>query len=486
MNSPLTILFIAVICAGCPRSAQKDDTPHTADQKPNFLFIISDDQRYNAIHTLGDSTVQTPHLDRLVRSGTTFTHAFNMGAWHGAVCVASRSMLLTGLSVWEARRAEADFDGLAQQKGFWPQQLKKAGYETYMAGKWHINVDPFAVFDHVATVRPGMPGDAAHGYNRPQHAADTVWQPWHTQYGGYWEGGKHWSEVLADEGVRFLQEAAKHEAPFFMYLAFNAPHDPRQSPKKYVDQYPLEKVALPESYLDLYPYKDSIGCSARLRDEKLAPFPRTDMAVKTHIREYYAIITHMDEQIGRIVEALEQSGKLANTYIIFTSDHGLAAGNHGLLGKQNMFDHSLRVPLVVSGPGVEKGSRLSQLVYLQDVMPTTIELAGLAKDASVRFHSLIPYMKDASHESAYSSMYGCYMDLQRMVRTAEHKLIVYPRVPKLLLFDMKKDPNEMSDVSDRPEYKGILESLVEELERQQNAQGDPLDLSEMLRETSRI
>jgi arylsulfatase A-like enzyme len=322
-----------------------------------------------------------------------------------------------------------------------------------------------------------MPKDTLQGYNRPLSPADTLWRPWDPSLNGYWKGGRHWSEVLADDGVAFLQEAAGKDDPFFMYLAFNAPHDPRQSPKEFVDKYPLENIPLPKSYLPLYPYKDSIGCGPGLRDEKLAPFPRTPHAVKTNIQEYYAIITHLDEQIGRILKALDENGQRDNTYIIFTSDHGLAVGHHGLLGKQNMYDHSMRVPLMVVGPGIEKGKKLSQQVYLQDVMATTLELAGVEKTEDIKFNSLMPYISGLRSESSYPSIYGCYMDLQRMVRTDQHKLIVYPKARKLLLFDLAKDPEELRDVSDIPAYAQVRKSLLKELLRQQKEVQDPLPLS---------
>lgn len=478
----ILIANLLINCSGTKPSGRSADQ---TDARPNFLFIFSDDQRYNAIHALGDSTLKTPNLDRLVNEGITFTHAYNMGAWHGAVCVASRAMLLTGLTVWEARSHEQKFDSLVAQKKFWPQQLKKAGYETYMAGKWHIKAKAADVFDHVVNVRPGMPNDSPEGYNRPQHKSDTLWKPWDTGYGGYWKGGKHWSEVLAEDGIRFLRQAAAHDQPFFIYLAFNAPHDPRQAPRRYVEKYPSADIPLPASYLDMYPFKDSIGCGPGLRDERLAPFPRTPLAVKTHIREYYSIITHMDDQIGKIFQALEENGAGDNTYVIFTSDHGLAAGNHGLLGKQNMFDHSVRVPLIIKGPGLEKGRTISHQVYLQDIVPTTYALAGMPKDADSGFNSLMPYVTGESKNSVYPSIYGCYMDLQRMVRTNEYKLIVYPGAHEVLLFDLKADPDEQNDVSDRAAYRLVLKSMVEELKRQQNALNDPLDLSLFFQEISK-
>ncbi|MGM0377674.1 MAG: sulfatase-like hydrolase/transferase, partial [Bacteroidota bacterium] len=287
--------------------------------KPNILFIFSDDQCYSTIHALGNNEIKTPNLDKLVNTGVTFTHTYNMGAWHGAVCVASRAMLSTGSFVWRARQQEqlySDYEGSEREmlvdgvirresqkekplpRPMWGNLMQQAGYETYFTGKWHVRRNPADVFDHVKNERPGMPAAVSEGYNRPLHENDTTWQPWDTKWGGFWEGGKHWSEVLGDDAIAFIDSAKNRDNPFFMYLAFNAPHDPRQSPKEFVDMYPLDDISVPANYQPLYPYRNEIGSGEGLRDERLAPFPRTEYAVKVHRQEYYAIITHMDQQIG--------------------------------------------------------------------------------------------------------------------------------------------------------------------------------------------
>ena len=244
-----------------------------------------------------------------------------------------------------------------------------------------------------------MPGDTPEAYDRPQTDQPDRWSPSNPAFGGYWEGGKHWSEVVGDDALEFLQLAGQSPNPFFMYIAFNAPHDPRQSPAPYVDRYPLDRMALPATFLPLYPYATNIGCGPDLRDERLAPFPRTEFAVKVHRQEYYAIITHMDAQLGRILDALEHSPFQRNTYIFFTSDHGLAVGQHGLMGKQNLYDHSVRVPLIAVGPDLPKGRTIHAPVYLQDIMPTTLELAG-APTAGLDFHSLLPLLRGQTENSA--------------------------------------------------------------------------------------
>ncbi|MCD6346185.1 MAG: sulfatase-like hydrolase/transferase [Bacteroidales bacterium] len=474
----LSWVVIVLFTAGC-----QNRTPKLGQlEKPNILFLFTDDQRFNTVNALGDQGVITPNMDKLAHSGITFTHSYNMGAWHGAVCVASRAMLNTGLSVWRAKAAERHFDDLVSNRQFWSQRMKDLGYETYFSGKWHVKTDVHGIFDNVIHVRPGMPNQSPAGYHRPVNEDDHTWLPWDTIHGGYWKGGKHWSEVLADDAIAFLEQAAEKDNPFFMYLAFNSPHDPRQSPKKYVDMYPIADQKLPVSFLPEYPYKDSIGCGPKLRDEALAPFPRTEYAVKVNQAEYFALITYTDVQFGRILEALEKTGKADNTYILYTADHGLSVGHNGLIGKQSLFDHSVRVPLILSGPGIPNDSRRDQQVYLQDVFPTVVDLAGGVPAGTNEFQSLLPMIRHAKEASKYEAIYGCYMNLQRMVRTDKYKLIVYPKVPKLLLFDLENDPFEMKDVSDLPEFADILSDMKAKLIKQQAIMDDPLDLSDLLAE----
>ena len=446
-------------------------------EAPNILFIFADDQCYNTIRELGNEEVYTPTLDELARRGTVFTTAYNMGGWQGAVCVASRTMLNTGRFLWGANALETQLDTLAVSGQLWSKEMERLGYDTYMTGKWHVNIKPPEIFNHVGTVRGGMPGDVAEMYDRPLDVDDWEWTPWDTAFGGFWKGGTHWSEVVANETMGFLDRASGSENPFFMYVAFNAPHDPRQSPKEYVDMYPLEHVALPDNFLPEYPYKDEIGCAATLRDERLAPFPRTEYAVKVHRREYYAIISHLDAQIARILAHLEETGQAENTYIFFTADHGLSVGQHGLLGKQNMYDHSMRPPLMVVGPGIPKGRRERMAVYLQDIMPTAIEYAVGEVPEWVEFNSLRPIIEGKQEDSSYPEIYGAYMDLQRMIRVDDYKLIVYPNAGVIKLFDLINDPSEKYNLAAATAQQERILILFGKLQEQQVLMGDTLDLS---------
>ncbi|MFP6648072.1 MAG: sulfatase-like hydrolase/transferase, partial [Pirellulaceae bacterium] len=271
----------------------------------------------------------------------------------------------------------------------------------------------------------------------------------------------------------FLEDAAGQKKPFFMYIAFNAPHDPRQSPKRFVDRYPLDTIMVPKNYLPLYPYKDSIALGTGQRDEKLAPFPRTEYSVKVNRQEYYAIVTHMDEQIGRILAGLKASGLADNTYIFYTADHGLSVGHHGLMGKQNMYDHSVRVPFVVNGPGITADHRITVPIYLQDLMPTTLQLAGVEKPEHVDFTSIMPLL-EAENAWPYKEIYGAYLNVQRSISVGEYKLIYYPSIKKRRLFNLAKDPLEMQDLADEKEHAELLEQLTVRLARLQQQMDDPL------------
>jgi len=459
-------------------------------QKPNILFILADDHTWEGIGAV-NSEVITPHLDRLVDQGVSFRHAYNMGAWRGAVCVASRAMFNTGRNLWscnqisqevvQARKREANGDTPSNIDigKSWSQQLHDAGYKTYMAGKWHI--DEFFraqdVFDVVGTVRPGMPNQTDEGYNRPVDENDKRWLPWDQSKGGFWEGGKHWSEVLRDEAIGFINQAAMEEHPFFMYIAFNAPHDPRQSPKEYVDMYPLDTISVPKNFLPEYPYAEEI-CGKDLRDERLMPYPRTEYAVRVNRAEYYALITHMDAQIGQILKALKESGQLDNTYVFYTADHGLAIGHHGLVGKQNMYEHSLSAPLIVNGPGLEKGKRIAERVYLQDIVPSTLELAGAEKPETMYFESLMPLLK-GEQQTGRAVIYASYINRQRCIMAGDWKLLYYPVSSTFRLFNVSRDPDEMNDLAGNPEYRSRLDAMKKKLVEEMKRQGDPLGNSDL-------
>ncbi len=488
----ITSIFLGflVLISGC---GQNQIAEKEVEIRPNFLFLLADDQTYKSINSINNSEVQTPNLDRLAEQGLYFTHCFNQGSWSGAVCVPSRAMLNSGQYMFAARRG-------IEINQLWGETFTIAGYQTFLTGKWH-NKDSTALksFKYAKSIGKGM-YETMHpeskwepGYGRPTEENNS-WNAWDPIFTGHWtpkvkdivydENGRkligpeyiieqHTSELYADNAINFLQNKVKDsDDPFFMYVSFNAPHDPRQSPKEYVDMYTSENIKVPENFVPEHPFDQG---DHKLRDENLAPFPRTEKQIQVHRGEYYAIITHMDHEIGRILKALENTGKADNTYIIFSGDHGLAVGHHGLLGKQNQYDHSIRMPLIIIGPGIKAGTHSDALVYLQSMYATTCELAGLKTPSTVDFPSLKGIL-DGEKDKGYDAIFGNYRDLQRMVRTDKHKLIIYPHNGKQQLFDLENDPDEMKNLIDDKNYKSVKKKLYNRFLSLQKEVGDTLQV----------
>ncbi len=463
----IAIFFLAQACLAA------------AAERPNILFLFADDLTWKAVRALGGEDIDTPHLDRLAARGVAFTHAYHPGGWHGAVCVASRTMLMTGKQLWPARDAESRLDEeYVARERLWPQRIAARGYRTCFSGKWHVQADHRKVFEEVRHFRPGgMPADhlpetAPQAYFRPVDGRPDPWDAADPARGGFWAGGRHWSEVVADDFEVFL--TAADERPWFMYLAFNAPHDPRQAPREYLDLYPLSRVEAPRNFLPLYPHRAAIGADRDLRDEALAPFPRTPHAVRTHRREYCAIVSHLDAQIGRILDALENSPAARHTFIFFTADNGLSCGEHGLMGKQNLYDASIRVPFLVAGPGLPAGKKIPAPIYLQDAMPTILRLTGAPVPEDIDFQDMSPHWEGQG--SPRPAIACAYRDLQRMVVEDGRKLILYPKARVARLFDLRADPDEIHDLIDTTAGKESAARLFQRLLALQHESGDTLDL----------
>ncbi len=441
--------------------------------RPNFLFMIADDLYYHGVRAMGNSEVETPNIDRLMSRGCVFTSCYHQGSWTGAVCIASRTMLNTGLTAFRAHKE-------VEQTPLWAETFGKAGYKTFIIGKWHLSKAALArAFQEMGPVSPGMfastPVDGE-AYNRP--APGNTWTPWDKSLKGQWlhtaqwakaahDEIKHSAAIWADGAVEHLQKVAHQSEPFFMYVGFNSPHDPRQAPKEFCDRYPYARIEVPPNFLPEHPFDQG---DHRVRDELLAPFPRTRQAVQVHRSEYYAHITYMDEHIGRIVDALERTGKADNTYVILTADHGLAVGQHGLMGKQNLYDHSTRMPYVICGPGIQH-RKVDQFMYQHSTFPTACELAGIPVPKPVEFPSVGPLIHGSGKEQQ-DAMFCWYRTFQRSVRTREHKLIVYPEVGVTQLFDMVKDPWEITNIAGKRENKALEAHLRQRLRKFQTDLGD--------------
>jgi len=444
--------------------------------RPNFLFLFSDDQTHRALGILEELEVRTPNLDRLARRGTLFTHCFNQGGWSGAVCIPSRTMLNTGRTLWQS--CGTNNQGVAAEAALWGETLGRAGYDTFMAGKWHIPDTALQrSFKTIGPLTGGFLQSTTNGgaaYFRP--APGNPWTPDGPQWKGHWieTNGHivHSSALIADAAIAYLRTNASRRAnPFFMYVAFNAPHDPRQAPAVFLDLYPPQKLKMPPNFLPVHPFL--IEGNFDGRDEILGRYPRSPEGIRIHLQEYYAIITHLDSEIGRILDALEASGQADNTVVIFTSDQGLAVGQHGLLGKQNLYDHSLRMPFIIAGPGIPKGKRNDALFNMQSLFATTCEMAAMPVPAAVQFPSIVPLITGARKQMS-DALYAAFLDRQRAVRTDRWKLIITPHTRQVQLFDVRDDPWETRDLAGHPRHAPILARLEQRLRELMREMHDPL------------
>jgi arylsulfatase A-like enzyme len=426
--------------------------------RPNILVMLSDDQRADTIAALGNRHIRTPNLDRLVRRGTAFTRAYCMGSLQGAVCVSSRAMLLSGRSLFHV-------NGDLKGQSTWPESFRNAGYTTFLTGKWHNEADSaLRLFDQGKAIFLGGMGDP---YDLPLEDIS----PRHV-FVRREQSGEHSVKRFADAAIEFLRSQTD-DAPFLCYVAFNAPHDPRTAPPSFHKWYNEHQPPLPPNFLLQHPFDNG---EMAIRDERLAPWPRTPAVARQHLADYYASIEFLDQQVGRILGALDSSGRLENTLIVFASDHGLAIGSHGLFGKQNLYEHSMNSPLIISGPGIPQGKRIAALCYLLDIFPTLGELSGVAGPEGNEGRNLAPILSGRQN-TVYSSIFTAYTDVQRAVRDERWKLIVYPMINNSQLFDLENDPGEMHDLSNDPKHVSERNRLTTLLRDWQKRLGDSQPLS---------
>jgi arylsulfatase A-like enzyme len=255
-----------------------------------------------------------------------------------------------------------------------------------------------------------------------------------------------------------------------LHVNFTAPHDPRLTPKGYEAAYDPTRIALPKNFASDHPFDHG---NQGGRDEVLLPRPLDEATVRDELATYYALIEHLDAQVGRIVDALANRGELQNTVIIYTSDHGLALGSHGLTGKQNMYEHTIGVPLVIAGPGVPRGSRLGAQCYLRDLYPTICQWCDVPVPAKLDGRELQPLL-DGSSQEIYPFVVGYFTDTQRMIRDSRWKLIRYPQARRVQLFDLAADPDELHDLSTDAEQATTAAQLQRQLDDWLAVHGDPL------------
>jgi arylsulfatase A-like enzyme len=418
-------------------------TASLAADKPHVIFLFADDMRADSIAALGNPDVKTPHLDTIVNRGFKFTNAYCAGGNSGAVCTPSRNMLLTGNHYLRWK----DFTPPNGRKGSiapgdgvnLPTTFQALGYYTYHHGK-KGNTAPLvqAKFD-------------TNLYLANDEKDRT--------------GGEPGQEIV-DAAIKFWTDRTDTK-PVLMYLAFGNPHDPRVAADHYLRQYDAATLTLPKNIKPFHAFDNG---DLLVRDEKLLPWPRTDADLRRTWRDYYATVTAMDHHIGRLLAVLKAKGHLDNTLIVFSADQGIALGSHGLLGKQNLYDAGMKVPLVFAGPGVPKGSS-DGMAYLFDVFPTLADLAGKLQVNQIDGRSLAGVIRGTPGPAPRSAIYLSYLDVQRGIVADGWKLLRYPKVDVTQLFHLATDPDETADVSAKEpdRVKTMLALLAKEQARYSDA-----------------
>ncbi len=394
-------------------------------RRPNLLVMIMDDQTPNTIRALGNSHISTPHLDALAERGS-FLRPYTTVP----VCTPGRGEFLTGRTAF--RNGCRWFgEPLKREIVTLPMALSQAGYHCCHVGKWHND---------------GHPRDRGFAETHRVFHDDLI-----GDYRGQWmkfaDGetivSGHSTELFADAAVRFV-ESADREKPWFCYLALHSPHDPRTAPAPWNTMYDACPPPLPDNFLPEHPFDNG---DMMIRDERLAGFPRRPAEIVRHRKDYYSMISHHDFHLGRVMETLRRTGQEENTIVVFTSDHGLACGCHGLMGKENLYEHSARVPLLIAGPGLPVGQRFDRdcLCGHYDFLPTLLEILELERPETCEGTSYLDVLRGWK-TTVRPDICAGYRDCMRLARDGRFKMIYYPHLDRTQLFDIVADPEETNDL----------------------------------------
>ena len=441
----------------------------TLQGRPNILWICTDQQRYDTIHALGNAHIRTPNLDRLIEQGVAFTHAH----CQSTICTPSRASFLTGMY---ASTVHACINGNERWDEAAPlvtKTLTDAGYNCALAGKFHLA----SAMAHEPELRPKDDGYRHFWYSHAPHQGigkGNQYTDWLTSIGqdyhalkkkhGYIPAKWHQTTWCADRTIAFIKQ--EHSRPWLCSVNIYDPHGPFDPPQEYVDRFDINVVPEP-----LFRESD-LAAQAKLATVMFQSKPRRPKPAEARLNliKYWAQIELIDENVGRMLAALDQTGQRKNTVVIFTSDHGEMAGDHGLKKKGCRFYEGLvRVPLIFSWPGqFERGLRSHALVELLDITPTLLHLANLTVPETMHGKSLLPILqgkKDPGHHrefvrSEYYEVLQGPKSYATMLRTRQYKLVNYHGLDWGELFDLTQDPHEFNNLWDDPEYAAVRFDLM--------------------------
>lgn len=476
-------LYSGIVLAGVMiLSSFGGQSKNIATEQPNFIFIITDDQAPHTLKAYGNEVCHTPNLDRLAAQGIVLDGAHHMGSWSGAVCLPSRTMIQTSLNVWKTQELEnikqrMKPDMYAHEPDKWmagltpedpeyysiPAMFNRAGYSTYRTCKY---------------------GNSFEAANRLYSGRNDSHKNKGTDQEGSWWHGEQVMKYLRN------REASKDERPFLIFFGFTHPHDPRYGKSELLEKYgAVNELVLPAepdpkspplqvNYLPAHPFHHG---HPGLRDEERVQgvmLNRDEATIRNELGREYACIENIDIQIGRVISKLEEMGELDNTFVIFTADHGIAVGRHGLAGKQNLYEHTWRVPFIVSGPGIESGSRATGNIYLMDVLPTLCDLAGIDQPETFdgkSFKRVLLGEEEIIREVLYGVYCGGTTPGMRSVKKGEWKLIKYDvmdgDVRETQLFNLEENPDEFLKQHHDPEIVALTGTQPEP--HQVNLADDP-------------
>jgi len=454
-------------------------------KRPNFLFVLVDDQSpFDFKFYDSTSTLDAPTITKLADEGMVVESARHMGAMVGAVCTPSRHMIMSGRTVWSLPSMQGYVNPTA------PENL-----EENTIG---------AIFNRAgySTMRTCKVGNSYPLANKQFTVVNDA-----TKRGGSEESGSAWH---AEQVLTYLNDrnSTKEENPFFIYFGLSHPHDVRNGTPKLLAKYGAtnhtdknslppaheKQPPLPDNYLSEHPFHHG---HLELRDEENVNGVwknRDEQTVRNELGREYACSENIDIQLNKVLGELERMGELDNTYVIYTSDHGIAIGRHGLIGKQNLYEHSWRVPLIVKGPGIKANQRVEGNIYLSDILPTLCDLAGIEIPETVQGKSFKPVLM-GEQESLREVMYGVYAGGStpgmRTVKKGDWKLIKYDvldgQVQETQLFNVAENPNEyiaehgqssemLNDLAENPKYADKLEEMENLLLEEMKIYGDPFRL----------
>lgn len=419
-----------------------------AEQRPNILFIIADDQSPFDLKVYDPSSqLNTPNIDRLAAEGMVFDGAHQMGAWAGGVCTPSRHMIMSGRTLWHIP------DKKNQSRN--PHSADPSKVPPDLPNHTMGALFNRAGYDTMRTCKNGNSYAAANKLFKVVHDA--------TRRGDTDEKGSAWH---AKQVLAFLKEreGTKDRAPFLIYFGFSHPHDTRDGKPELLANYGAsnhrdrhslppahpKQPRLPANYLPAHPFDNT---HMTVRDEVNVSGvwnKRDERTIRNELGREFACNENIDNQIGRVLTKLKAMGELNNTYIFYTADHGMAIGRHGLQGKQNLYEHTFRIPFIAKGPGIKPGSRVLGNTYLLDVLPTLCDLAGIELPRTIEGTSFRPVLegkKDLIREVLYGAYCGGAKPGIRCVKRGDWKLIRYESkntgAKTTQLFNLANNPDEL-------------------------------------------